>query len=106
MAANRGVAWRHWAVEDKPASPQTDTAAQPGLAGPRARAEVSAATAVTARASLPAPAWLLEKHLCPLPVPRATPASTRGSPLDIRILTHRDTEARGGMGIAQDRARS
>lgn len=33
MAANRGVAWRHWAVEDKPASPQTQQLS-PGLLAP------------------------------------------------------------------------
>lgn len=63
---------------------------------------MSAATAATARAALPVPAWLLETHLCPLPVLRATPASTGGSLLEIRtLLTHGDPEARG-MGIAQE----
>lgn len=86
MAASRGVAWRHQAAEDKPAPSKRDTAAQPGLAGPRGRAEVSAATAVTARAALPVPARILEKRLCALPVPRATPAPAGGSPGEIRIL--------------------
>lgn len=66
---------------------------------------MSAAIAVTAIAILPIPASLLEKRLCPVPVPRVIPASMRCFPLEIHILfTHGDTEAHGGMVLAQDHA--
>lgn len=79
-----------------------------GLLAPEVRAgraQMSAAIAVTAIAVLPVPASLLGKRLCPLPVPRVIPASTRCFPLEISILfAHGDTEAHGGMGLAQDHA--
>lgn len=56
-------------------------------------AQISAAIPVTAKAVLPVPAWLLEKHCCSLPVPRVTPASMQCFPLvsysHVEIPRHR-----------------